>query len=107
LNRFRKHISGVLLLAICFYTSPKELIHEFFHHDTIDCVVTHDGETSIGKEHFHCDLLQLTSPPFQQPLTSFSFYVSFSTFSFATQTDTIFIKEVADNYYLRGPPLIS
>jgi len=89
-----------------FYVLPKELIHEFFHHDTVDMAILGDSGTSIGHAHQHCDLLQLTSPPFQYPVSSFSFYVSSFSFYYTVEQSNFPCKDLAANQYMRGPPLI-
>jgi hypothetical protein len=106
LTRFSKHISLILLLAFSVYVLPKELVHEFFHHDTEDAILTHGTETTVGNAHEHCDLLELNSPPFQQSVTAFTFYVECCCFSYALQQDNFHPKDLTDRVYLRGPPMI-
>jgi len=105
-KHFRKHISVVLLLAVSVFILPRPLIHEFFHHDTEDAIISHSGETAVGNAHEHCDLLELNSPPFQHNVTAFTFCVSFCNFTYAVLQDDFYCKGLATSQYLRGPPLV-
>jgi hypothetical protein len=102
---FQKFITFFLLAVLSFFITPKELIHEFHHHeDSTDVVCMDDCKDHIGNQHQHCDILQLTTPPLYHHVAAFSFHsVSFS-FSFLLKNTAAYIADPIHTFFLRGPP---
>ena len=103
---FQKHISVFLLAVISFFIVPKELIHEFHHHDTVDAICMDDCKDYISNIHEHCDALQLNTPPLYHHVADFSFHFVSLPFSFLVKNTSADIANRAFSFYLRGPPAL-
>jgi hypothetical protein len=105
LTPLKRHISVLLLLAFFIIAGPKELIHEFFHHDTTDTPLNDITGTRIEKGHEHCDLFQLTSPPFRESITTVVFRNYSGSWIYTFLPEVFPYKNISETQYLRGPPL--
>jgi hypothetical protein len=105
---FFQKITGLFLLAvISFFITPKELIHELHHDDTIDAVCMDACKDHISAVHQHCDVLQLTTPPLYHQLLVFSFNFESFPFTFLIKSGTTYFTDCVFSFYLRGPPSVA
>ncbi len=103
----KRFFSCFILVAFCFYITPKEVLHFFTEHE--------DTEHSIAngchfeEQHHHCDLLkidqQFSAPSFEIPFFDFiqdQFFLintKFELYSFVNN------ENVNLSFSLRGPPV--
>ena len=107
MKNFRSHISLILLAAFSLLLAPKELLHGFLsHHDTDDKICADVCAHHIGSQHLHCEVLQLTTPPFHQLLNNFSFsqVELLSVISFESKSSYHFSS--SPFLFFRGPPAL-
>ncbi|MBK5286455.1 MAG: hypothetical protein JJE25_13735 [Bacteroidia bacterium] len=108
MKNFRKHISVVLLAAFSFLVAPNELLHEFLsHHDTEDVTCTDVCEHHISIQHQHCDVLQLTTPPFNHTLNNFSFSSGGLLCALSFESTSSYHFSSSPFLFFRGPPAVS
>jgi hypothetical protein len=105
MNRLQKITALLLLTAVAYLVSPKELIHNFFHaHETEDVICLDGSETSVSNLHQHCDYLQQSIPPlyhFPGTYNTLAESISFLKYS----EHTLAYKYVSQRFlFLRGPP---
>src|SRR5258708_6987932 len=108
MKSFRGHISLLLLSAFSFFIVPQDLLHELCgHEDTRDIVCTDACLHHLSKPHQHCEVLQLTTPPFHQALNNFSF-ASFELLCIVSVESTRpYHYSCSPFLFFRGPPSVS
>src|SRR5689334_15470413 len=101
----RRFFSIVLLAVISFYSVPKEFLHELTsHHDTQDVICTDYCEHHFTVEHKHCDVLQLTTPPFHQPINNLSFVSDKLLCVVSIESTSNYHSSHSPFLFFRGPP---
>jgi len=108
LKIFQKNIARLLLVVLSVYFSPKELLHEFTHHeDSTDVTCHHSCKHHLEREHQHCDILQLSTPPLYHHVHNFSFLVSFAVIHQPAVPAVGYKNSFSASVFLRGPPALS
>jgi hypothetical protein len=103
----KRILSLLLLLVFCVILSPKELLHDLHHSDSIDTKNPSDKGFYIGLKHHHCTILQVASPLLYHSILLFALFF-FAVYTFFNALYSSFICEkLSDLNYLRGPPFIS
>lgn len=102
---FRRLVGLFLLAAISVFIFPKELIHEFYHHeDSVDLICSDGCEGHISNEHQHCDVLQLNLPPLYFHVIGFSFPTSDLLCSLSVESCSNYHFASSPFLFFRGPP---
>lgn len=105
MQNLRKFISVVLLAVISFYSTPKELLHGLTnHHDTQDVICTDYCEHHFTSEHKHCEVLQLTTPPFHHPINNLSFISDKLLCIISVESTSSYHSSYSSFLFFRGPP---
>jgi hypothetical protein len=101
----QKLIAAFLLAAVSLFVSPKELIHEFFHHEeSMDITHADDCSGHLSAEHQHCDVLQLTTPPLFHHVINYSFSTPVLLFNLQVHIASSFHFVSSPFLFFRGPP---
>src|SRR5437773_8693161 len=101
----RRHISILLLAAISLFVAPKELLHGFLnHHDTEDTICNDVCAHHFSKHHLHCEILQLTTPPFHQTVNNFSFSFAELFCVLSVESKSSYHFSSSPFLFFRGPP---
>ena len=107
MKNFRKHISIILLAAISLFLAPKSLLHEFLNHqDTEDFVCTETCGHHLSNEHQHCDVLQLSTPPFYNHLNNISFSSTELLCVISFESKSSYHFSSSPFLFFRGPPSV-
>jgi len=103
----RKFVALVLLAAVSFFFSPKELVNDFFHHDDTKDLIAYAGTgQQIENLHQHCDLLQFSVPPVIHHVGSFSFANAVVYCMQPANNTGIYYPSYSSFLFFRGPPSI-
>lgn len=105
----KRFFSCFILVAFCFYITPKEVLHLFTNHADTDHHVVNPNVHHFEKEHHHCALLKVdqhfSAPSFEIPFFDFIqdqlFLINrkFELYSFVKN------ENVNLSFSLRGPPV--
>src|SRR4051812_20223918 len=105
MKSFRRLISLFLLAAISLYIAPKDLLHELCQHeDTHDVICTDYCVQHFSNVHRHCEVLQLTTPPFHQTVNNFSFSSVELLCILSAESKSSYHFSLSPFLFLRGPP---
>jgi len=105
----KRLISSFILLAFCFYITPKEVLHLFTHHSDTEHHVVNLNEHHFEIEHHHCALLK-ADQHFSAPSFEIPFFVFSVNDAFFINSSIIFNKEIISLFsctskQLRAPPV--
>ncbi|MEI6682038.1 MAG: hypothetical protein WCO44_05395 [Bacteroidota bacterium] len=65
MSRISQYTAWLLLAVFGLILTPKELIHEFYHHEDTACMA--GNRPSVEDHHHHCEILQLASLVYTSP----------------------------------------
>jgi hypothetical protein len=100
-------ISLFLLAAFSLVVVPKEMLHGFTHHeDSADRVCVDYCRHHIEEEHQHCEVLQLSSPPFYKTVNQFYFSFEKILCIQSFECESSFHFSLSPFLFFRGPPAI-
>lgn len=105
MKSFRKPSALFILLLFLFSSAPKELIHFVFHeHESVDIICHDTCADHLSIEHKHCELLQLSQPPFCTACNCFSLVANQLLFEQQIFLTTPYQFHSAPFLFFRGPP---
>ena len=107
-NLILKRVTAyILLVAVSFFFAPKELIHDFLHHeDTADLITHNPSDQNVEKLHEHCDLDQYSVPPLFHETNHFSFSSSILLCIQSVEPTSSYHFSTSAFLFFRGPPEI-
>ena len=105
MQQLRRFLSVILLAVISFYSAPKELLHQLTnHHDTEDVICTNYCKQHFTNEHKHCEVLQLTTPPFNHPINTLYFISDKLPCTISFESTGNYHSSYSPFLFFRGPP---
>ena len=66
MRRISRHTTWLLLVVFGLIITPKELIHEFYHHEDTVCLA--GDKPAVEAHHHHCEILQIASLVYTSPV---------------------------------------
>ncbi|MBL0064423.1 MAG: hypothetical protein IPP86_03860 [Bacteroidetes bacterium] len=106
-HKLRIITAYLLLAAVSFFFTPKELVHNFLNHDdTCDTVTHNSNQTHIENLHEHCDLDQYSVPPLFHEVTHFSFISTALLCTHSSGQPCNYHFSGSTFLFFRGPPAL-